>query len=66
MLVIPLAVIVQDGLRAGPTGLWQAVSAPVAWHALKLTLWTAAVMALINAVMGTLTAYVLVRYSFPA
>jgi ABC-type molybdate transport system permease subunit len=37
----------------------------VAWHALTLSLWTAAVMAVINAVMGTLTAYVLVRYSFP-
>jgi sulfate transport system permease protein len=41
------------------------VTLPAAWHALKLTLWTAAVMTLINAVMGTLTAYVLVRYSFP-
>ncbi len=65
MLIIPLAVIFQDGLRAGVGGLWQAVSRPVAWHALLLTLWTAAVMALINAVMGLLTAYVLVRYSFP-
>ena len=64
MLLIPLAVILQDGLQAGLGGLWKAVSQPVAWHALKLTLWTAAVMALINAVMGTLTAYVLVRYRF--
>jgi sulfate transport system permease protein len=65
MLIIPLAVILQDGLRAGLGGLWKAISLPVAWHALTLTLWTAAVMALINAVMGTLTAYVLVRYTFP-
>ena len=65
MLIIPLAVILQDGLRGGLEGIWRTVTQPVAWHALMLTLWTAAVMALINAVMGMLTAYVLVRYNFP-
>jgi sulfate transport system permease protein len=65
MLVIPLAVIFHDGLREGLGALWSAVSLPIAWAALRLTLWTAAIMAVINAVMGTLTAYVLVRYSFP-
>jgi len=65
MLIIPLAVIFQDGLRAGLGGLWQSILSPIAWHALKLSLWTAAVTAIINAVMGMLTAYVLVRYSFP-
>jgi sulfate transport system permease protein len=65
MLFVPLAVILQDGLRAGLTGLWQAIATPVAAHALRLTFWTAGVMAVINAVMGTLTAYVLVRYRFP-
>jgi sulfate transport system permease protein len=64
MLIIPLAVITQDGLREGLTGLWEAVTIPVAWHALQLTLWTAAVMVFINTIMGTLTAYVLVRYDF--
>lgn len=65
MLIIPLMVILQDGLRAGLSGLWAQVSNPIAWHALKLTLWTAAVMTVINSVMGALTAYVLVRYEFP-
>ncbi len=65
MLIIPVIVIFQDGLKAGLTGLWHSVSLPIAWSALMLTLWTSAVMAVINAVMGTLTAYVLVRYSFP-
>jgi sulfate transport system permease protein len=64
LLLIPLAVIVQDGLREGLAGLWHQVTLPVAWHALKLTLWTAGVMTVITAVMGTLTAYVLVRYDF--
>ena len=57
--------ILVDGLRGGLAALWHAVSNPVAWSALWLTLWTAAVMVLINTVMGTLTAYVLVRYEFP-
>ena len=65
MLMIPLAVIAQDGLRAGLSGVWKAISQPIAWSALVLTLWTAAVMAFINGAMGLLTAYVLVRYSFP-
>lgn len=64
MLVIPLGVIFQDGLRAGVSGLWAAVSQPVAWAALLLTLRTAAIMVVINTIMGTLTAYVLVRYEF--
>ena len=65
LLLIPLAVIFQDGLRDGLGALWQSISSPIAWSALRLTLWTSAFMALINAIMGTLTAYVLVRYNFP-
>jgi sulfate transport system permease protein len=65
MLLIPLAVIFQDGLRGGLDVLWHSISMPIAWSALRLTLWTAAVMAVINAVMGTMTAYTLVRYDFP-
>jgi sulfate transport system permease protein len=65
MLLIPLAVIFQDGLRDGLGSLWQSVTSPIAWSALRLTLWTSALMAVVNAVMGTLTAFVLVRYNFP-
>lgn len=64
LLLIPSAVVIQDGLREGVSGLWRALSQPAAWSAMVLTLWTSVVMALINAVMGTLTAYVLVRYPF--
>jgi sulfate/thiosulfate transport system permease protein len=65
MLVIPLAVIFHDGLREGLGVLWSQVSRPAAWHALKLTLWTSALMTMVNSIMGLLTAYVLVRYRFP-
>src|SRR3972149_6950746 len=65
MLVIPLIVIAQDGLRGGVEGMWRAISQPVASSALGLTLWTGAVMALINGVMGLLPAHVLVRSTSP-
>lgn len=65
MLIIPLAVIFQDGLRQGLVEFWAQVTAPIAWSALVLSLWTSAVMTVINTIMGTLTAYVLVRFEFP-
>lgn len=65
MLLIPLLVILQDGLRQGLGEFWRQVTLPMAWHALKLTLWTSTVMTIINTIMGTLTAFVLVRYEFP-
>jgi sulfate transport system permease protein len=65
MLIIPLLVIMQDGLRQGLVEFWRQVTLPMAWHALKLTLWTAALMTIINTVMGVLTAFVIVRYDFP-
>lgn len=64
LLVIPLVVILQDGLRSGLDQFWKQVTQPVALSALWLTIWTAVVIALVNTVMGALTAYVLVRYEF--
>lgn len=64
LLIIPLGLLARDGVQAGLDVLWQSIIAPVAWHAIVLTLWTTTLMTLINAVMGTLIAYVLVRYDF--
>jgi len=65
LVVLPLAALLQHGLAGGITGIWLALTATVALAALWLTLWTAALMALVNALMGTATAWVLVRYKFP-
>src|SRR6266498_1957521 len=65
MLIIPLLVILQDGFSKGLAEFWRQISLPMAWHALQLTLWTSAVMTIINTIMGTLTAFVIVRYDFP-
>ncbi len=65
MLIIPILVIFQDGLSRGLGEFWRQITNPLALSALWLTLWTAAVMTVINTLMGALTAYVLVRYTFP-
>jgi len=65
LLVIPLLIILQDAFREGLGEFWRQVTLPPASHALKLTLWTAAVMTIVNTAMGIVTAFVLVRYEFP-
>jgi len=65
MILIPILVIVQDGFRGGWSEFWQQVNFPIAAHAIRLSLWTSGLMAVINAVMGLATAYVLVRFDFP-
>jgi sulfate transport system permease protein len=65
LVAIPLAALLASGLGQGVPALWQAVASPVAADALARTLLTAGVMALVNAVMGTATAWILVRYQFP-
>lgn len=65
MIIVPLMVILQDGFREGLSEFWYQISLPIARHAILLTLWTSALMMIINALMGLMTAYVLVRYEFP-
>ena len=65
MILLPLVIILQDGFREGLAELVHQISLPLARHAILLTLWTSALMTVINAVMGLATAYVLVRFSFP-
>ncbi|MGH2581393.1 MAG: ABC transporter permease [Anaerolineales bacterium] len=64
MVIIPVAIIFQDGFKQGAAEFWRQISLPVAAHAIGLTLWTSALMTLINGVMGLATAFVLVRYEF--
>jgi sulfate transport system permease protein len=64
-ILVPLTVISVEGLRNGLDMFWTSITRPVTLNAVGLTLWTAGVMAIINTVMGTLTAYVLVNYKFP-
>jgi len=65
LVAVPLAALVHAGFAQGLSALWETVQLPVARGALWLTIWTATVIAIVNAVLGTATAWVLVRYRFP-
>ena len=64
-ILVPLVVISIQGFRDGLDTFWTSATRPIALSAIGLTMWTAAVMAVINTIMGTLTAYMLVSYKFP-
>jgi sulfate transport system permease protein len=64
MVALPLAALIWESKSAGAQSFWDAVSSPEAVAALKLTLAAAAIVALVNAVLGTVTAWVLVRDDF--
>jgi sulfate transport system permease protein len=62
--VLPLAALTWESTKDGADGFWDAVSSPQAVAALKLTIGASLIVSLINAVLGTVTAWVLVRDDF--
>ena len=65
LIVVPLAAVIAKGFGHGFTPLREAFKAPGAGAAIRLTLVTASITAIVNAAFGTLLAYVLVRFRFP-
>ena len=64
IVVLPIAALLWESKKGGRHAFWQIVSSPEAVGALKLTFGAAFVVVLINAVLGTITAWVLVRDDF--
>src|SRR5215213_7656320 len=64
IVALPIAALVFESTNDGARPFWDVVSSPEAVAALKLTLWTSIAVALVNAVLGTITAWVLVRDDF--
>jgi sulfate transport system permease protein len=64
IVLLPLAAVVAKSLDGGLDTFWNAVSSRRAVSALELTLISSAIVAAIDAVMGTLIAWVLVRDEF--
>ena len=62
--LIPLAAVVLKSLDSGPDAFWDAISSPQAVAALRLTLIASVIVVLVNALFGTLIAWVLVRDDF--
>jgi sulfate transport system permease protein len=64
MIALPVAAVISKGFGDGLGSLRSALASPGAIAAIRLTLITATITAVINGVMGTLIAYSLVRYRF--
>jgi len=65
LLIMPIAAMLLKASTVSWADFWRIASDPVAVSTYEVTFVTALVTALINGVMGTLTAWVLVRYEFP-
>jgi sulfate transport system permease protein len=62
---LPIAAIVVTSLGTGPGALWAEVTSDEAFATLRLTVGAALFATVVNAVIGTLVAWVLVRDRFP-
>ena len=65
LVLIPLAAVLVSAADLGLAGFWDVVTQPQTWAALKLTVLESIAVTLLNVVMGTMLAWVLVRDRFP-
>jgi sulfate transport system permease protein len=63
-VLLPMAALVWASRKDGSQAFWDAVTSPQAIAALKLTVGVALVVTVVNVVLGTVTAWVLVRDDF--
>ncbi len=63
--LIPLAAVLFKSFDGGWDTFWNSISSPQAVAALRLTLIASVIVVLVNALFGTLIAWVLVRDEFP-
>jgi sulfate transport system permease protein len=64
IVLLPIAAVVAKSTSGGLGNFWDQVTSPEAWAALKLTVFCSLIVVAINAVAGTLIAWVLVRDEF--
>jgi len=65
LVLLPVSALLASAASGGTSAFWRAVSSPEALAALKLTLVVSAIVVAVNALVGTLIAWVLVRDEFP-
>src|SRR5215207_3112927 len=65
LVIMPLASIFIFGMSKGPAHFWEALTAPAALFALRLSLITSSAATLCNVAFGLLAAYVLSKHEFP-
>jgi sulfate transport system permease protein len=64
MVGLPIAALLWEASSEGKQSFWDAISSPAAVAALKLTVGASLAVSALNAVLGTITAWVLVRDDF--
>src|SRR5271154_5607329 len=65
IVILPLTALALRPWELGPLGVWKSLTEERVLDALKLSFGISALAALINAPLGLLVAWVLVRYEFP-
>jgi sulfate transport system permease protein len=63
-LVLPLLAVFVQALTKGISAYWAAVSNPIAWSAIKLTLTVAAIAVPFNLVFGVAAAWAIAKFEF--
>jgi sulfate transport system permease protein len=65
LVLLPIAALVAEATHGGLAALWTDITRPEAVAAIKLTLITSAIVVCVNAVFGTVLAWVMIRDEFP-
>jgi sulfate transport system permease protein len=65
LVLLPVAALVLKATEGGLGAFWRDINRPEALAAIKLTLITSAIAVCLNAVLGTVLAWVMVRDEFP-
>jgi sulfate/thiosulfate transport system permease protein len=65
IVLLPLAAVVSQSLEKGISGFWEAVTSPLAVSSLELTVICSLIVVVVNAIFGTIIAWILVRDEFP-
>lgn len=65
LVLLPVAALLAQASHGGASSFWQEITGREAVAAIELTLASSAIVVAVNAVFGTLVAWVLVRDSFP-
>jgi len=64
LVLLPIAALLGKSSSGGTSAFWREISSPEAQAAIKLTLAASAIVVVINAIFGTIIAWVLVRDDF--
>ncbi|MGF1589894.1 MAG: sulfate ABC transporter permease subunit CysT [Pleurocapsa sp.] len=65
ILLLPLAALITRSLTLGLGEFWRIATTPLALSTYEITFVTALAAGIVNGIMGTLVAWILVRYQFP-